>query len=206
MIIIIIKFNQKAKQQVLEHRFLQLQKQQEQSRTLGQLKQDDHLILQLQLQHELFFLFRHDGRVQLQLRKQLGMQQDMSGQEHQQPRKHEQLGQLSLGQQQMFEQHDPSQHLDPIQLQDVQLQHLGFLRWHEHLDWQQQQKLTRLKHGPQSHFQNRKDLRLFRCAGINGSEFATTKSETSLMHLDAGCTPSMNLISPSRKPISLSSI
>lgn len=124
-----------------------MQKQQEQSRTLGHLKQDDHLILQLQLQlqHELFFLQRHDGRVQL--RKQLGMQQDMSGQEQQQPRKHEPLGQLGLGQQQMFEQHDPSQLLDPMQLQVVQLQHLGFLRWHEHSDWQQQQKLTRLRHG-----------------------------------------------------------
>lgn len=128
-----------------------MQKQQEQSRTLGHLKQDDHLILQLQLQHELFFLLRHDGRVQLQLRKQVGMQQDKSGQEQQQSRKHEQLGQLGqlgLGQQQLFEQHVPSQHLDPMQLQDVQLQHLGFFRWHEHLDWQQQQKLTRLKHGP----------------------------------------------------------
>ena len=113
-----------------------MQKQQ-QSCTLGHLKQDDHLILQLQLQQELFFfLFR-----------QVGRQQDKSGQEQQQPRKHEQLGQLSFGQQQLFEQHDPSQHLEPVQLQLVQLQHLGFLRWHEQLDRQQQKKLARLKHG-----------------------------------------------------------
>lgn len=133
-----------------------MQKQQ-QSRTLGHLKQDDHLILQLQLQHELFFLLRHDGR--LQLRKQVGMQQHKSGQEQQQPRKHEhlgqlrqlghlrQLGQLGFGQQQLFEQQDPLQHLKPVQLQHVELQHFGFLRWHEHSDRQQQQKLATLKHG-----------------------------------------------------------
>lgn len=122
-----------------------MQKQQ-QRRTLGHLKQEDHLILQLQLQHELF-LFRQDGREQL--RKQVGMQQDKSGHQQQQPRKHEQLGQLGFGQQQIFEQHDPSQHLEPAQLQPVQLQHLGFLRWHEHSDRQQQQKLAKLKHGTQ---------------------------------------------------------
>ncbi|KAH0896064.1 hypothetical protein HID58_045632 [Brassica napus] len=123
--------------------------------------------MQLQLQHELFLL-RHDGR--LQLRKQVGMQQHKSGQEQQQPRKHEQLGQLGFGQQQqprkheqlgqlrhlgqlgfgqqqLFEQQDPLKHLEPTQLQHVELQHFGFLRWHEHSDRQQQQKLATLKHG-----------------------------------------------------------
>lgn len=37
---------------------------------------------------------------------------------------------------------------------------------------------------------------------MNGSAFFPTNSSTSLQHLEAACTPSTELISPSRNPIS----